>query len=77
MGRDVERSGFAKGKVIAKYLSPDRRDLACGTIGKDRRANDQGPGGHGDVRGAVADLDAIGTWKPRLAGPDQLILKPN
>ena len=33
MGRDVERSGFAKGEVVAKYLSPDRLDLACGTIG--------------------------------------------
>ena len=33
MGRDVERSGFAKGEVVAKYLSPDRLDLACRTIG--------------------------------------------
>jgi hypothetical protein len=41
MGRDVERSGFAKGEVVAEYLSPDRLDLACGTIGEDRRGADR------------------------------------
>ena len=74
MGRDVERSGFAEGEVIAKNILPDGLDLARGTICSDRRTNNRGPGGDGYVGGPVADLDAIRSRKKRPGRrPNQFI----